>query len=39
MTDGVPDVDLDLDTVRRVGLLPTPGGRAAPHDGTGRVWV
>jgi uncharacterized 2Fe-2S/4Fe-4S cluster protein (DUF4445 family) len=37
MTDGVPDVDLDLDTVRREGLLPTPGAGAAPHDGTGRV--
>ena len=35
MTDGLPDVDLD--TVRREGLLPTPGAGAAPHDGTGRV--
>ncbi|HET6651313.1 MAG TPA: ASKHA domain-containing protein [Nocardioides sp.] len=35
MTDGVPDVDLD--TVRREGLLPTRGADPAPHDGTGRV--
>ncbi|RYP88748.1 DUF4445 domain-containing protein [Nocardioides guangzhouensis] len=35
MTDGVPDVDLDA--VRREGLLPTPGAEPTPHDGTGRV--
>jgi uncharacterized 2Fe-2S/4Fe-4S cluster protein (DUF4445 family) len=35
MTDQVPDVDLD--SVRREGLLPTPGAESAPHDGTGRV--
>jgi uncharacterized 2Fe-2S/4Fe-4S cluster protein (DUF4445 family) len=35
MTDRVPDVDLDA--VRREGLLPTPGAEPAPHDGTGRV--
>ena len=35
MTDGVPEVDLDA--VRREGLLPTPGAEPAPHDGTGRV--
>jgi uncharacterized 2Fe-2S/4Fe-4S cluster protein (DUF4445 family) len=32
---GVPEVDLDA--VRREGLLPTPGAEPAPHDGTGRV--
>jgi len=35
MTDGVPDVDLDA--VRREGLLPTRGSEPAQHDGTGRV--
>ena len=35
MTDGVPDVDLDA--VRREGLLPTRGTEPAQHDGTGRV--
>ena len=35
MTDGVPEVDLDA--VRREGLLPTRGAEPAPHDGTGRV--
>ena len=35
MTDGVPDVDLDA--VRREGLLPARGADQAPHDGTGRV--
>lgn len=33
--DGLPDVDLDA--VRREGLLPTRGAEPAPHDGTGRV--
>ena len=35
MTDGVPEVDLDA--VRREGLLPTRGAEPTPHDGTGRV--
>ena len=35
MTDGVPDVDLDA--VRREGLLPARGVEPAQHDGTGRV--
>ncbi len=35
MTDGVPDVDLDA--VRREGLLSAPGAEPATHDGTGRV--
>ena len=35
MSDGVPDVDLQA--VRREGLLAPPGAEAAPHDGTGRV--
>ena len=35
MTDGVPDVDLDA--VRREGLLPARGTEPAQHDGTGRV--
>ncbi|HEX6149978.1 ASKHA domain-containing protein [Nocardioides sp.] len=35
MTDGVPDVDLD--TVRREGLLAARGAEPAQHDGTGRV--
>ena len=35
MTDGVPDVDLDA--VRREGLLPARGVEPVPHDGTGRV--
>ncbi|RYU09914.1 ASKHA domain-containing protein [Nocardioides iriomotensis] len=35
MTDGVPDVDLDA--VRREGLLPARGAEATQHDGTGRV--
>ena len=35
VSDGVPDVDLDA--VRREGLLATPGAEPALHDGTGRV--
>ena len=35
MTDGVPDVDLDA--VRREGLLPTRGVEPVQHDGTGRL--
>ncbi len=35
MTDGVPDVDLDA--VRREGLLSARGVEPVPHDGTGRV--
>ena len=35
MTDGVPDVDLEA--VRREGLLSAPGAGPAQHDGTGRV--
>jgi uncharacterized 2Fe-2S/4Fe-4S cluster protein (DUF4445 family) len=35
MTDGVPDVDLDA--VRREGLLPARGVEPVQHDGTGRV--
>ena len=35
MTDGVPDVDLEA--VRREGLLAPRAPRPAPHDGTGRV--
>ena len=35
MTDGVPDVDLQA--VRREGLLAPSGAEPAQHDGTGRV--
>ena len=35
MTDGVPDVDLEA--VRREGLLAPSGAEPAQHDGTGRV--
>ena len=35
MTDGVPDVDLEA--VRREGLLTPGGAEPAQHDGTGRV--
>jgi len=30
-------LDVDLDAVRREGLLPTPGAGPTAHDGTGRV--
>src|SRR5688572_31938590 len=35
MTDGVPDVDIDA--VRREGLLAARGTEQVQHDGTGRV--
>ncbi|GAA3804716.1 ASKHA domain-containing protein [Nocardioides panacisoli] len=36
MTDD-PAPELDLDALRREGLLPAPGTETAAHDGTGRV--